>query len=83
MPNDVNQTPEEGARDRIDARLRTAGWHVPDKEALRQSILKQAFSGHLVPQNRDDEPAANLLQRIKAKNRSQEPAGTKRKAPAA
>ena len=52
-------------------------------EALRQSILKQAFSGHLVPQNPDDEPAAILLQRIKAENRSQKPAGTKRKAPAA
>ena len=34
MPNDVNQTPEEVARDRIDARLRAAGWHVQDKEAL-------------------------------------------------
>ncbi|MYF11595.1 MAG: DEAD/DEAH box helicase [Gammaproteobacteria bacterium] len=34
MPNDVNQTPEEVARDRIDARLRAAGWHVQDKDAL-------------------------------------------------
>jgi CRISPR-associated endonuclease/helicase Cas3 len=27
MPNNVNQTPEEVARDRIDDRLRAAGWH--------------------------------------------------------
>lgn len=35
-------------------------------EALRQSILKQAFSGKLVPQDPEDEPAADLLARIKA-----------------
>lgn len=34
--------------------------------ALRQSILKQAFSGNLVPQDPADEPAATLLARIKA-----------------
>ena len=34
MPHHVNQTPEEAARDRIDGRLRAAGWHVQDKEAL-------------------------------------------------
>ena len=32
MPNDVNQTPEEVARDRIDDRLRAAGWHVQDRD---------------------------------------------------
>ncbi|MBX9642545.1 MAG: restriction endonuclease subunit S [Novosphingobium sp.] len=35
-------------------------------EALRQSILKQAFSGTLVPQDPTDEPAPTLLARIKA-----------------
>lgn len=35
-------------------------------EALRQSILKKAFEGKLVPQNPDDEPAAKLLERIRA-----------------
>lgn len=35
-------------------------------EALRQSILKRAFSGKLVPQDPDDEPAADLLARIRA-----------------
>ena len=34
-------------------------------EALRQSILKKAFSGKLVPQDPDDEPAQALLARIR------------------
>lgn len=38
--------------------------------ALRQSILKQAFSGQLVPQDPTDEPAAALL----ARRRDQAPA---------
>jgi type I restriction enzyme S subunit len=33
--------------------------------ALRQSILKQAFSGHFVPQDSDDEPASALLARLR------------------
>ena len=35
-------------------------------ERLRQSILKHAFSGKLVPQDPNDEPAEMLLARIKA-----------------
>ena len=34
-------------------------------EQLRQSILKKAFSGALVPQNPNDEPVSVLLERIK------------------
>ncbi|SEN61533.1 type I restriction enzyme, R subunit [Loktanella fryxellensis] len=34
MPPDVNQTPEQAARDRIDERLRASGWYVQDKDAL-------------------------------------------------
>ncbi|WP_411727500.1 restriction endonuclease subunit S [Methyloglobulus sp.] len=34
-------------------------------EALRQSILKKAFSGQLVPQDPNDETASVLLERIK------------------
>jgi restriction endonuclease S subunit len=33
---------------------------------LRQSILQRAFTGNLVPQNPDDEPADKLLQRIRS-----------------
>jgi type I restriction enzyme S subunit len=35
-------------------------------DALRQSILKQAFSGRLVPQDPTDEPATALLARIRS-----------------
>jgi type I restriction enzyme S subunit len=34
-------------------------------ESLRQSILKKAFEGRLVPQDPNDEPAEKLLERIK------------------
>lgn len=39
-------------------------------EALRQSILKRAFSGRLVAQDPKDEPASVLLERIKAEKSS-------------
>ena len=41
-------------------------------ESLRQSILKKAFEGNLVPQDPNDEPASELLARIRAERRAQE-----------
>jgi type I restriction enzyme S subunit len=40
--------------------------------SLRQSILKKAFSGQLVPQDPEDEPASVLLERIEADKRAAE-----------
>ncbi len=48
--------------DNLEQTIETA---LQQAEALRQSILKQAFAGQLVPQDPDDEPAAILLERIK------------------
>jgi type I restriction enzyme S subunit len=47
-------------------------------DRLRQSILKEAFAGRLVPQDPNDEPASVLLKRIQA-GRKQRAAMEKRK----
>lgn len=49
--------------DQLDQTIITA---LQQAEALRQSILKKAFSGQLVPQDPNDEPASELLARIRA-----------------
>ena len=49
----------EQAEDAIEVNLARA-------KRLRQSILKQAFSGNLVPQDPNDEPASMLLECIRA-----------------
>ena len=51
------------AVDQLDQTITTA---LQQAEALRQSILKKAFSGQLVPQDPNDEPASALMARIKA-----------------
>lgn len=49
---------------RIDALEKDIKEQVSLAESLRQSILKKAFSGQLVPQDPNDEPASELLKRI-------------------
>ena len=40
---------------------------------VRQSILKRAFSGKLVPQDPNDEPASVLLEKIRDKRDNKQP----------
>ncbi|MGE4535349.1 restriction endonuclease subunit S [Halomonas sp.] len=47
--------------------------------ALRQSTLKDAFAGKLVPQDPDDEPASELLARIRAERDAANPKKRTRK----
>jgi type I restriction enzyme S subunit len=49
--------------DQLEARYLKAKAHV---DRLTQSILAKAFRGELVPQDENDEPAAALLERIRA-----------------
>ncbi|MGE9294973.1 MAG: hypothetical protein ACQKBV_01600 [Puniceicoccales bacterium] len=55
------------AADALEAEIDAA---LTRADALRQSILKKAFSGRLVPQDPEDEPASVLLERIKAERRN-------------
>ena len=62
--------------DQLDQTINTS---LQQAEALRQSILKKAFSGQLVPQDPHDEPASALLARIKAERaKSPQPSGRSR-----
>ena len=45
---------------------------IQQAERLRQSTLKKAFSGQLVPQDPNDEPASVLLERIKVEREAAE-----------
>ena len=52
---------------------------VQRAERLRQSILKRAFAGELVPQDPDDEPASVLLERIRAQREAEQAASATKK----
>jgi type I restriction enzyme S subunit len=51
-------------------------------DRLSQSLLAKAFRGELVPQDSNDEPAAELLKRIQAERQAQPAANRKRSKPA-
>lgn len=51
---------------------KTINANLKRAEKLRQSILQQAFEGKLVPQYLNDEPAEQLLERIKAEKAKHE-----------
>ena len=53
----------------IDKMLEEVDMQLVRTKSLQQSILQRAFSGQLVPQDPDDEPASELLARIRAEKR--------------
>lgn len=75
----VNRVTDALAKTRI-----LVGWSETELKrsaALRQSILKDAFSGKLVPQDPSDDPADKLLARVRAA-RASTPATKRRRATA-
>lgn len=64
----------ESRFERADALEMAVDRALNDAEKLKQAVLKKAFSGELVPQNPDDEPASVLLDRIRAARASELPA---------
>jgi type I restriction enzyme S subunit len=65
----------EAELSRIDQLEETLTTSLGQAEPLRQSILKKAFSGQLVPQDPNDEPASALLERIRAEKAEQTTGG--------
>lgn len=61
-----------------DASLQDIAVQLGKAETLRQSILKKAFSGQLVPQDPNDEPASELLARIQAEKEASKVTSTKK-----
>ena len=58
-------TKTESIFSKIDAVEKTVSESISALDTLKQSVLKQAFEGNLLPQDPNDEPASVLLERIK------------------
>lgn len=56
----------ERETERVSEQLQAIEHGLKQSAAQRKNILKAAFSGQLVPQDPDDEPASLLLERIRA-----------------
>lgn len=68
----------ESRFERADVLETTVDAALADAEKLKQAVLKKAFSGELVPQNPDDEPASVLLDRIRAERAAEQRANPKK-----
>jgi len=63
---------------RVEQLERAVDLALKQSSSQRQNILKAAFSGQLVPQDPNDEPASVLLERIRAERAARESAGRRR-----
>ena len=64
---------------KADKMLEVVEKSLESAEQLKQSVLKKAFEGKLVPQDPNDEPASVLLARIKSEKQQNEKAKGKKK----
>lgn len=64
---------------KADKMLEVVEKSLKSAEQLKQSVLKKAFEGKLVPQDPNDEPASVLLERIKSEKQQNEKVKGKRK----